>query len=72
MIELRGIITHISGGTRRVRLVTRNEQGSNYETLEFPSGLPLNEGQIRKFLGDHYGMEPGHIIWPDHVKIPEV
>jgi len=71
MIELRAIITFISAGTPRVSLVTRSERGDDYETLEFPASLPLNRGQIIKFLGDHYGIEPGKIIWPSHIKIPE-
>jgi len=71
MIELRGIIIDNPQGIRQVRLVTRSGRGDDYETLEFPASLPLNRGQIIKFLGDHYGIEPGKIIWPSHIKIPE-
>ena len=71
MIELRGIIINSPVGVCQVRLITRSERGDDYETLEFPANLPLNRGQIIKFLGDHYGIEPGKIIWPSHIKIPE-
>jgi len=71
MIELRAIIIDYPGSNKRIRLLTRSERGDDYETLEFPASLPLNRGQIIKFLGDHYGIEPGKIIWPAHIKIPE-
>jgi len=70
MIELRGIAIDSPEGVRRVRLTIRSERGDDYETLEFPASLLLNRGQIIKFLGDHYGIEPGKIVWPSHVKIP--
>ena len=71
MVELRGIIIDSPEGGRRVRLITRSERGDDYETLEFPADLPLNWGQIIKFLGAHYGIEPGTIVCPSHIKIPE-
>ena len=70
MIELRGIIIDYPGNAERIRLVTRGERGDDYKTLEFPNNLPLNKGQIRTFLGDHFGEPPGKIVWPPHVKIP--
>lgn len=71
-IELRGIIIDIPKSISRVRLLVRSERGDDYQWFNFPSGKPLNRGQIIKFLGEQYDMEPGHIVWPDHVKIPSV
>ena len=71
MIELRGIAIDSPEGVRRVRLTIRGERGDDYETLVFPNTLSLNRGQIIKFLGDHYGIEPGKIVCPSHIKIPE-
>jgi len=71
MIELRAIIIDYPGSNKRIRLLTRSERGDDYETLEFPASLPLNRGQIIKFLGAHYGIEPGTIVCPSHIKIPE-
>ena len=71
MREIRGIIIDHPEGTQRVRLTTRDPSGEDYETLIFPEDKPLNRGQILTFLGKHYNMEPGHIVWPSHLKIPE-
>lgn len=71
MIELRAITIDYPKGVKRVRLTTRSERGDDYEVLVFPSSLPLNKGQVRVFLGNHYGYEPGHIKWASHVEIPD-
>lgn len=70
--ELRGILIDYPHEGLRVRLITRDPSGEDYETLVFPPGKPLNRGQIIKFLGDHYNLEPGHIVWPRHLKIPKI
>jgi len=70
MTELRGITIDTPNGQKRVRLLTRTQKGDDYQTLDFPPGLALNEGQIREFLGHHFHIPPGKIIWPSHIKIP--
>ena len=70
MVELRGITIDYPDNNKRVKIVTRGEKGDDYTTLAFPSSLPLNEGQIRKFLGNHFNEPPGKIVWPPHVKTP--
>jgi len=71
MRELKGIAIDYPDGIQRIRLTIRDPSGEDYETLIFPSDKPFNKGQIIKFLGDHYNLEPGHIVWPRHLKIPE-
>ena len=72
MREIRGILVQHTDTGQKVRLTTRDPSGEDYQSLIFPSDKPLNRGQIIKFLGNHYGFEPGHIIWPSHLKIPEI
>jgi len=71
MREIRGITLDHPEGPRRVQLTTRDESGEDYETLIFPADLQLTRVQILTFLGEYYNMEPGQIIWPRHLKIPE-
>lgn len=70
--EIRGITLDHPKGFRRVVITTRDPSGENYETLIFPPDKPLNKGQVLTFLAKYYNMEPGHIIWPRHLKVPKL
>lgn len=70
MVELRGIVINHKDPVREIKLLIRGERGDDYKYFIFPSTLPLNRGQILKFLGNHFNIPPGEIAWPPHVKIP--
>lgn len=71
MIELRGIEVSYSKTGKAIRLITRGERGDDYTTIEYPKGKKLTRGQVMKFLASKFGVEPGKIIWPPHIKIPK-
>ena len=70
MYELRGISVYYVKNQKRITLTTRGPLPDQYKNFVFPTTLPLNRGQIRKFLGDHFGIPPGQVKWPPHVKVP--
>ena len=70
MLQVRGIILDYPHNTQRIKILVAGDTRNDYEWLVFPPTLPLNKGQIRKFLGDHFDIPPGEIAWPPHVKIP--
>lgn len=70
MVELRAIHKHYPGKAEKITLTVKVDYNWNYKTFEFPSGKPLNKGQIRKFLGNYFGIQPGHIIWPEYIEVP--
>lgn len=68
--ELRGILIDRPEGKRRVTIISRGERGDDYTVLHFPPDKPLNRGQVKKVIADHFGIPPGQVKWPPHVKVP--
>lgn len=71
-IELRGIVQFYDGGHKYVDVVVTNGRSDAYESHRVGVDIVVNRGMILKFLGDFYGMPPGHIIWPGHIKAVDI
>jgi len=68
MIELRGIIQYYHERHKYTQVVVTDGHPDIHVTLSMGVDVTVNKGQVLKFLGDHYDMEPGHIKWPHHIK----
>jgi len=72
MVELRGLQVTQDGGDKVVSAVVRTQHPDIYERHELYRNKPVNRGQVIKRLGEIFGMEPGHIVWPNHVKAKDI
>lgn len=66
-IELRGIIQSLNGGHRYVDLVVIEDRPDKYKRHRMGVDIEVNRGKILAFLGWHYGILPGEIVWPGHI-----
>ena len=71
-IELRGIEVRKSGGDKIVSAVVRTEYPDIYETHELFRNKAVNRGRILTTLGKIYGIDPGTIVWPSHIKVKDL
>lgn len=71
--EIRGIHTDYPNNTKRVRITTRDNDGENYEIIDYPNNQPINKGLLKIHVGGHYNIPPGKVIIPKHIliKIPQ-
>lgn len=68
MVELRGIEVTRNGSDKVVSAIVRTKYHDIYEHHELFRNEPVNRGQVLLHLGRIFDMEPGHVVWPDHIK----
>ena len=69
-IELRGIQVVSRHGHKHCSVVVTKDHADMYVNHKVGVDINVNRGKILTFLGNFYGMEPGHVAWPHHVKVP--
>lgn len=69
MIELRGIIRSQDKGHELVDLVVTENRPDKYKRHRMGVDIELSRGKIITFLAGIYGIDPGGIVWPDHIRI---
>lgn len=71
-IELKGIIQYHDQGHRCLDVVVAVDKAAAYERHRVSIDKPAGRGKILKFLGDKYGVEPGRVVWPRHIKAGDI
>lgn len=67
-IELRGIELRHDGMDKIVSAIVQVDYPENYEKHELFRNKAVNRGRILTALGAIYGIDPGQIVWPRHIK----
>lgn len=68
VIELRGIMQKNDQGHKYVDVLVTVDSPDRYMRHRVGVDIDLNKGRIRRFLSDLYGVPPGHIVWPEHIR----
>lgn len=69
IIELHGIIQYYDNGHEYVDLVVNEDNAAQANKVRMGVDIDLNRGKILTFLAAMYGVQPGAIVWPDHIKV---
>jgi hypothetical protein len=72
VVELRAIEVMKSGTDKIVSAVVRPDRPDNYRRHELFRNKKATRGLIQKHVGDLYGLQPGHVIWPPHIGIHDI
>lgn len=70
-IELRGIEVYRDGPDKVVKAVVLNSLAEVYEKKELFRNKEVNRGRILTALAAIYGIDPGQIVWPRHIKVKD-
>lgn len=70
-IELRGIVQNYHLGHTHVDLVVTEDSPDHYVTHQMGVDIKVNRGKVLMFLAGIYGIRPGEIVWPDHIRLTE-
>jgi len=68
MVELKGIVRYAWGKSRHVQLVVADDSHVQNVVHEMGVDNKVNRGKILTFLAGIYGIPPGEIYWPEHIK----
>ena len=71
MIEVKGIVKYERDGHKHVDVMVAEDPHSGYVTHEVGVDVKVNRGKILTFLAALYGVQPGDIVWPDHIVLRE-
>lgn len=71
-IELRGIEVTRTVGDVVVSAIVRTEYPDIYEKNELFRNEVVNRGRILTALSEVYGIHPGQIVWPRHIKVKDL
>lgn len=69
MIELKGIVQYEDLGHRHVDVVVSVDGSERQERSTMGVDIKVNRGKVLTFLSAAYGVEPGDIVWPGHIKV---
>lgn len=67
-IELRAIHKDHPDSVVRLRLSCKNYNRHCYNTFEIPNTTRLNQGQLKKQIGEFYGVSVNKVIIPEFIK----
>lgn len=70
-VELKGVIEFYEAGHKIVDLVVKVDEDVRAKMVRMGVDIKLNEGKIRAFLAVMYGIPPGAIVWPSHIRVKE-
>ncbi len=71
MIELRCIEIVQDGSDKVVSAVVQNEFPEVHEKNELFRNEVVNRGRVLTALAAIYGIDPGQIVWPRHIKVKD-
>jgi len=69
LIELKGIVQYYDEGHKYVDVVVTEDQAVKRERHRVGVDIEVNHGKIITFLSELYGVTPGDIVWPGHIKL---
>lgn len=70
-VEIRGIIQFENHGHKYVDVMVVEDRPDNYVTHHVGVDIEVNRGKILKFLASMYGVRPGDIAWPAHIRLKQ-
>lgn len=69
LVALHGIVTFYDNGHEYVDLVVTEDNEVQAIKVRMGVDIELNRGKILTFLSALYGIKPGEIVWPVHIKV---
>lgn len=72
VIELRGIMQKSHKGHKYVDVLVTVDSPDRYRRHRVGVDIDFNRVRIRRFLSEVYGVPPGHIVWPEHIRPEDV
>jgi len=69
LIELKGVIQYYDQGHKLVDVVVSEAKESPHRRHRVGVDIKVNRGKIITFLAGIYGIDPGGIVWPDHIDL---
>lgn len=66
-MQIRGIVSSYPENKQKIQIITRDENGENYRTFEYPQGKPLSRDQVILFLAEKIKIPSGDILIPSHL-----
>jgi len=69
LIELKGIVQYYDQGHKYVDVVVNEDQAVKREKHQVGVDIDVSHGKIITFLSEFYGVPPGDIVWPAHIKV---
>jgi len=69
LIELKGIVQYYDQGHKYVDVVVTEDQDVKREKHRVGVDIDVSHGKIITFLSELYGVTPGDIVWPGHIKL---
>jgi len=71
-IEVRSIAEYSEQTERRVKITVRLLPERTFVTFEDGINVKVTRGQIMKAIREKYGVKNSQIVWPAHIKVPQV
>lgn len=68
-VEVRGIIQFYNMGQKHVEVMVTEDRPDNYVIHPVGVDINVNKGKILVFLSALYGVKPGEIVWPAHIRL---
>lgn len=68
VIELRGIMKKSDKEHHYVDVLVTVDRPDIYRRHRVGVDIDFNRGRIRRFLSELYGVPPGQIVWPEHIR----
>lgn len=72
MVELRGVEVSRDIGDKIVTAIVKTDDKVSYTRHELYRNQPVNRGRIITAIGAIYGIPPGSIVWPKHIKVKDI
>jgi len=69
LIELKGIVQCYDLGHKYVEVVVFEDQDVKSRRHLVGVDIEVSHGKIITFLSELYGVPPGDIVWPGHIKL---
>lgn len=71
MVEIKAIIIDFPDGKRRLTVFLWQIGDRAGQFLVYPSDLPENKGQIKKYVAEKLGIPMSEILWVEGVEVPK-
>lgn len=70
-IAVRGIVQTAENGHNHVAVVVTEGAPYLVKTQQMGVDVKVSKGKILTFLSELYGITPGKIVWPDHIRLKD-